>query len=133
MAQRPEITTVVRSDAETGVLGGRPAHKAAAAALPSSLSHCLRSSGQKRVGSAEEGWSGHSQRRLGQQCLVFRPFHLGVEKWTVNITGVGEGVVQRVVGKTLNSLRRQSCHLGAKLKSRKRTNLLDSGICCPCP
>lgn len=33
---------------------------------------------------------------------------------------------------TLSSLRRQSCHLGAKLKpQRERINLLCTGFCCP--
>lgn len=41
------MQTIVCPDAETKVLCAHPVRKAAAAALPSALSHCLQNSGQK--------------------------------------------------------------------------------------
>lgn len=108
--QKPGIQTIVCPDAETMVLCGHPVHKAAAAALPSSLSHCLQNSGQKHHGPLL--WAdflGPGHRRKVERA---QPKETGI---TVSclfsfslICGEveGRGAVQRVVGKTLNSSRR---------------------------
>lgn len=105
---------------ETMVLCGHPAHRAAAAALPPSLSHCLRAPGRstaasrgRHPGTGHRGWQ---RARAGETVLPFTPFiRCGEVEGRHSAGGSAESW-----GRTDNSLRRQSCHLGAKLKSRKK-------------